>query len=117
MEESFGHMNLNMNESKFRTLLMISFMISFLKLKIKLVLTYNLFFYVSKRKGKMTLENTGIKQLFELYTLLFESNYSYDKWPSEGLSYDDILEVLVEDILLRLEHLNYDGPNDYNAIY
>ena len=46
----------------------------------------------------MTAENadTQIPVLFELYNLLFDSNYSYNGWVSEGLSDDEINEILVD---------------------
>ena len=65
----------------------------------------------------MTLENTDTQKLFELYNLLFDSNYSYDEWHKEELSDDEINEILVEDILRKLNSLNYDGPDDYNAMH
>ena len=45
------------------------------------------------------------------------SNYSYDEWYNEDLSDDEISEKLIEDILLQLDNFNYDGHNDYNAMY
>ena len=48
-----------------------------MSLKIKLVLMYNLFFYVSKRKEKMRPENSSIQDLINLDNLLNHDNYTY----------------------------------------
>lgn len=65
----------------------------------------------------MSLNNTSIDELFELYNSLFHKNYSYDDWVNDGLSDDEIREVLVEDIKFGLEKLNYDGNDDYNSMF
>ena len=51
----------------------------------------------------MSLENISKKQLFELYNLLFDTDYTHDEWLNEGLSGDEISEISVEDVKLKLE--------------
>ena len=87
-------------------------------LKIKLVLTYNLFFFtLVKGMENMTLENSSIQDLINLDNLLNNDIYTYEEWFDAVNNDEQIRKELIESINEKINSNKYDGPNDYHAMY
>ena len=73
----------------------------------------------------MTLENVTIQDLIDLSNLLYGDNDTYEDWlkafDNEGKAHDSVDEQirieLIDSIKNELKANNYDGPNDYYAMY
>ena len=65
----------------------------------------------------MTLENTSTQELINLNNLLCNDNDTYEEWLEAFNDDDQIRSELIDNITSVLQSNNYDGPNDYHAIY
>ena len=65
----------------------------------------------------MTVENVTIQDLIDLNNLLYGDNDTYEDW-LEAFDNDEKIRIeLIESINEKLKANNYDGPNDYYAMY
>ena len=90
---------------------------------------YKFFFFTFiSRKGEKqmtTRENVTIQDLIDLSNLLYGDNDTYEDWlkafDNEGKAHDSVDEQirieLIDSIKNELKANNYDGPNDYYAMY
>ena len=90
---------------------------------------YKFFFFTFiSRKGEKqmtTRENVTIQNLIDLSNLLYGDNDTYEDWlkafDNEGKAHDSVDEQirieLIDSIKNELKANNYDGPNDYYAMY
>ena len=64
-----------------------------------------------------TRENVTIQNLIDLSNLLYGDNDTYEDW-FEAFGNDEKIRIeLIESINEKLKANNYDGPNDYYAMY
>ena len=90
-------------------------------MKIKISLTY-----VYLKEGKITIrltprtqsfENSSTQELIDLDNLLYKSFNTYQSWFDAFKDEDKIRIELIESIHEKLQANNFDGPNDYYAMY
>ena len=67
--------------------------------------------------GTQSLENSSIQDLIDLDNLLNNDNYTYEDWFDAIDDDEQIRKELIESINEKLTSNNYDGPNDYHAMY